>query len=347
MRTARYFLKSGIHMPAATYDVLGIGNAIVDILMHADDDVLVAHGLHKGSMQLVDEARVEALQAAGRNAAFVSGGSAANTIVGLARLGCRAAFIGKVKADHPGDAFTHDIRAAGVHFTTPPASDGAATARCLIFVTPDGQRTMNTYLGASQALYESDVDADLVTGSKIIYLEGYLWDPPHAKQAFLHAAKLAHEAGRKVALSLSDSFCVDRYRQEFLDLMRSRTVDIVFCNESELHSLYETADLATAIDALQKEDVLGVVTRSEDGSVVVTKDATRAVPAAPIEHLVDTTGAGDLFAAGFLAGLVRGRDHETCARVGALAAAEVIQHIGARPLADLKQLAAKNGLALT
>jgi sugar/nucleoside kinase (ribokinase family) len=205
---------------------------------------------------------------------------------------------------------------------------------------------MNTYLGASQALYESDVDADIVTGSKIIYLEGYLWDPPHAKQAFLRAAKLAHKAGRKVALSLSDLFCVDRYRAEFLDLIRSRTVDIVFCNESELHSLYETADLATAIDALQKEDVLAVVTRSEDGSVIVTKDGSRAVPAAPIENLVDTTGAGDLFAAGFLAGLVRGRDHETCARLGALVAAEVIQHIGARPVADLKQLAAKSGLAL-
>jgi adenosine kinase len=333
-------------MPAATYDVLGIGNAIVDIITHADDDVLIAHGLHKGSMQLVDEARVEALQAAGGKPTFVSGGSAANTTVGLARLGCRSAFIGKVKADSAGDAFTHDIRAAGVHFATPPARDGAATARCLIFVTPDGQRTMSTYLGASQALFESDIDAELVTGSKIIYLEGYLWDPPAAKQAFLHAAKLAHGAGRKVALSLSDSFCVDRYRREFIDLMRSRTVDIVFCNQSELHSLYETADLATAIDALRKEDVLAIVTRSEDGSVIVTKDGSRAVPAAPIDNLVDTTGAGDLFAGGFLAGLVRDRDYETCARLGALAAAEVIQHIGARPVADLKQLAAKNGLAL-
>jgi sugar/nucleoside kinase (ribokinase family) len=333
-------------MPAATYDVLGIGNAIVDILMHADDDVLIAHRLHKGSMQLVDEARVETLQAAGGKPTFVSGGSAANTTVGLARLGCRSAFIGKVKADQAGDAFTHDIRAAGVHFATPPASDGAATARCLIFVTPDGQRTMNTYLGASQALTEDDVDADVVTGSKIVYLEGYLWDPPAAKQAFLHAAKLAHEAGRKVALSLSDSFCVDRYRQEFIDLMRSRTVDIVFCNQSELHSLYATADLPTAMEALQKENVLAIVTRSEEGSVIVTRNGTRAVPAAPIDNLVDTTGAGDLFAAGFLAGLVRDRDHETCARLGALAAAEVIQHIGARPVAALKQLAAKSGLAL-
>jgi adenosine kinase len=333
-------------MPAATYDVLGIGNAIVDIITHADDDVLVAHGLHKGSMQLVDEARVESLQAAGGKPTFVSGGSAANTTVGLARLGRRSAFIGKVKADQAGDAFTHDIRAAGVHFATPPARDGAATARCLIFVTPDGQRTMNTYLGASQALYEHDVDAELVTSSKLVYLEGYLWDPPHAKAAFLHAAKLAHEAGRKVALSLSDAFCVDRYRDEFIDLIRSRTVDIVFCNESELHSLYQTADFATAVDALQKESTLAVVTRSENGSVIVTKNSTRAVPAAPIDNLVDTTGAGDLFAAGFLAGLVRDRDHETCARLGALAAAEVIQHIGARPQANLQDLAAKSGLAL-
>jgi sugar/nucleoside kinase (ribokinase family) len=333
-------------MPAATYDVLGIGNAIVDIITHADDDVLVAHGLHKGSMQLVDEARVESLQAAGGKPTFVSGGSAANTTVGLATLGCSSAFIGKVKADQAGDAFTHDIRAAGVHFTTPPARDGAATARCLIFVTPDGQRTMNTYLGASQALYESDVEAELVMSSKIIYLEGYLWDPPHAKAAFLHAAKLAHKAGRQVALSLSDAFCVDRYRDEFIDLIRSRTADIVFCNESELHSLYQTADFATAVDALQKESILAVVTRSENGSVIVAKDKIGAVPAAPIDNLVDTTGAGDLFAAGFLAGLVRERDHETCARLGALAAAEVIQHIGARPIADLKQLAAKSGLAL-
>jgi adenosine kinase len=333
-------------MPAATYDVLGIGNAIVDIITHADDDVLVAHGLHKGSMQLVDEARVESLQAAGGKPTFVSGGSAANTTVGLARLGRRSAFIGKVKADQAGDAFTHDIRGAGVHFATPPARDGAATARCLIFVTPDGQRTMNTYLGASQALYEHDVDAELVTSSKLVYLEGYLWDPPHAKAAFLHAAKLAHEAGRKVALSLSDAFCVDRYRDEFIDLIRSRTVDIVFCNESELHSLYQTADFATAVDALQKESTLAVVTRSENGSVIVTKNSTRAVPAAPIDNLVDTTGAGDLFAAGFLAGLVRDRDHETCARLGALAAAEVIQHIGARPQANLQDLAAKSGLAL-
>jgi adenosine kinase len=333
-------------MPAANYDVLAIGNAIVDIITHADDDVLVAHGLHKGSMQLVDEATVENLQSAGGKPTFVSGGSAANTSVGLARLGCRSAFIGKVKADQAGDAFTHDIRAAGVHFATPPASDGAATARCLIFVTPDGQRTMNTYLGASQALYEGDVDAELVTSSKIVYLEGYLWDPPHAKQAFLRAAELAHQAGRKIALSLSDAFCVDRYRDEFIDLMRSRTVDIVFCNQTELHSLYETADLETAIEALRKEGVLAIVTRSEEGSVIVSNEGTRGVPAAPIEKLVDTTGAGDLFAAGFLAGLVRDRDYETCARLGALAAAEVIQHIGARPVADLKQLAAKSGLPL-
>ncbi|GAC1335617.1 MAG: adenosine kinase [Beijerinckiaceae bacterium] len=333
-------------MAAATYDVLGIGNAIVDIITHADDDVLVAHGLHKGAMQLVDEPQMERLQAAGGPPTFVSGGSAANTVVGMARLGCRTAFIGKVKADNAGDAFTKDIRAADVHFVTPPAADGPSTARCLIFVTPDGQRTMNTYLGACRDLGEHDVDDALVASAKVLYLEGYLWDPPEAKQAFVRASKIAHEAGRKVALSLSDAFCIDRFRDEFIDLMRTKTVDIVFCNETELHSLYQTADFDTAIEALQGENVLAIVTRSEKGSLVVTREAIRAAPAAPIDKLVDTTGAGDLFAAGFLAGLINDRDHETCARLGALAAAEVIQHIGARPVADLRELAAKNGMAL-
>jgi sugar/nucleoside kinase (ribokinase family) len=333
-------------MAAATYDVLGIGNAIVDVITHADDDVLVAHGLHKGAMQLVDEARIESLQAAGGTPTFVSGGSAANTIVGISRLGCRTAFIGKVKADNPGDAFTKDIRAAGVHFTTEPAAGGPATARCLIFVTPDGQRTMNTYLGAGGTLTATDIDTELVASANITYLEGYLWDAPEAKQALVRAAKVAHDVGRRVALSLSDAFCVDRYRDEFLALIRNKTVDIVFCNESELHSLYQTADFDTARASLQQEKVLGVVTRSEQGSFVVTHDGASKFPAAPIEQLVDTTGAGDLFAAGFLTGLVRDHDHETCARLGALAAAEVIQHIGARPVADLRALAAKNGLAL-
>jgi adenosine kinase len=276
----------------------------------------------------------------------VSGGSAANTIVGVAGFGARAAFIGKVKDDELGQAFAHDIRAAGVAFDTPPAADGPSTARCYVMVTPDGERTMNTFLGAAQDLHPADVDPDAIAAAAITYLEGYLWDPPHAKEAFRKAAKIAHEAGRKVALTLSDAFCVDRYRAEFVDLIRNRTVDLVFANESELKSLYETADFDTALAALRRQAALAVVTRSEKGCVVVSGDDTVAVPAAPIEKLVDATGAGDLFAAGFLTGLARGRDHQTAARLGALAAAEVIQHIGARPEVSLKELAAQNGLAL-
>jgi adenosine kinase len=264
----------------------------------------------------------------------------------VAGFGARAAFIGKVKDDKLGQAFAHDIRAAGVAFDTPPAADGPSTARCYVMVTPDGERTMNTFLGAAQDLHPADVDPDAIAAAAITYLEGYLWDPPHAKEAFRKAAKIAHEAGRKVALTLSDAFCVDRYRAEFVELIRNRTVDLVFANESELKSLYETADFDTALAALRQQAALAVVTRSEKGCVVVSGNDTVAVPAAPIEKLVDATGAGDLFAAGFLTGLARGRDHQTAARLGALAAAEVIQHIGARPEVSLKELAAQNGLSL-
>jgi adenosine kinase len=274
----------------------------------------------------------------------ISGGSAANTIVGIAGLGARAGFVGKVKDDELGRAFAHDIRASGVAFDTPPAADGPSTARCFVLVTPDGERTMNTYLGAAQDLHPNDVDPDTVAASGIIYLEGYLWDPPHAKEAFRKAAKIAHEAGRKVALTLSDAFCVGRYRAEFLDLIKTGTVDLVFANESELKSLYETADFDTAAKALRGDARLAVVTRSEKGCVVVSKDDMIAVPAAPIAKLVDATGAGDLFAAGFLFGLARGRDHKTAAQLGAIAAAEVIQHIGARPEVSLKALAQQSGL---
>jgi sugar/nucleoside kinase (ribokinase family) len=280
------------------------------------------------------------------SATIISGGSAANTIVGLASLGIRSAFIGKVKDDEAGQSFAHDIRRSGVHFATPFAKDGASTARCLVLVTPDGERTMNTYLGACQNLGPDDVDEALVRASSILYMEGYLWDPPAAKQAFLKAADIAHDAGRQVALTLSDSFCVDRYRDEFLHLMRTRTVDIVFANEHELKSLYQTADFETALAALRDEELLGVVTRSADGCVIVTHDQTVAVQASPIERLVDTTGAGDLFAAGFLAGLVRGCDLRDAGRLGGIAAAEIIQHYGARPNADLASLAAESGIEL-
>jgi sugar/nucleoside kinase (ribokinase family) len=274
----------------------------------------------------------------------MSGGSAANTIVGVANLGARAAYVGKVRDDQIGRLYTHDIRAAGVAFETRPASDGPATGCCYILVTPDGERTMNTYLGAAQELMPDDIDAAQVAASAIIYLEGYLWDPKNAKDAFVKASAIAHDAGRQVALTLSDSFCVDRYRGEFLDLMRGGTVDLVFANEAELHSLYQTSDFDTALSQMRRDTKLGVVTRSEKGCVVASKDGVIAVPAFPVDRIVDTTGAGDLFAAGFLFGLVRGAGFENAGRLGALAAAEVIQHIGARPQVSLKELAKANGL---
>lgn len=330
---------------STSLDVLGIGNAIVDTISRAEDNDLVAAGLHKGGMALVDEARAAALYEKMGPTTVISGGSAANTMAGLAGLGRRAGFVGKVKNDEAGREFTHDIRKAGVAFDTPAAADGAATARCLIFVTPDGQRTMNTFLGACQALAPQDIDEASVAAAKVLYMEGYLWDPRGAKEAFLKAAKVSRANGRKVALSLSDSFCVDRYRAEFLSLIRERVVDIVFANESELHALYETADFDTAIAALRAEkDLLGVVTRGENGCVVATGASLVSAPAFPVTEVVDTTGAGDLFAAGFLAGYTQDLPHERSASLGALAAAEIISHVGARPQKDLLQLARDNGI---
>jgi sugar/nucleoside kinase (ribokinase family) len=331
-------------MTEPSLDILGIGNAIVDVIAPCDDAFLAAHSLNKGGMTLIDEATAEKLYDAMGQTIVVSGGSAANTIIGAAALGARAGFTGKVKQDSLGQMFAHDIRAAKVAFETKSAVDGAASARCLILVTPDGQRTMNTFLGACQALSDADIDPAQVAAAQITYLEGYLWDPPAAKTAFMKAAEIAHSAGRKVALSLSDSFCVDRYRDEFLHLIRSRAIDILFANESELHSLYQTADFKTAVAQLREEDILAAVTRSEKGALVVTREDTQSVNAFPIENLVDTTGAGDLFAAGFLVGLSREQTLADCARLGALAAAEVIQHYGARPQADLRALATENGL---
>jgi sugar/nucleoside kinase (ribokinase family) len=331
-------------MAEAKYDVLGIGNAIFDVLVKTDEKFLADHGMTKGGMALIDEARAASIYRDMGPATEMSGGSAANTIVGIASFGARAAYVGKVKDDQIGKLYTHDIRAAGVAFDTRPASGGPATGCSYILVTDDGERTMNTYLGAAQELMPSDIDATEIAAAKIVYLEGYLWDPASAKQAFVKAATIAHGAGREVALTLSDSFCVDRYRDEFLDLMRKGTVDLVFANEAELHSLYQTSDFDTALKELRKDAKLGVVTRSEKGCVVAARDGVVAVPAFAIDRLVDTTGAGDLFAAGFLFGLVRNAGHENAGRLGALAAAEVIQHIGARPLASLKQLAQKNGL---
>ena len=331
-------------MTTAKYDVLGIGNAIFDILVQTDEGFLARHGMAKGGMALIDEARAIAIYQSMGPATEISGGSAANTIVGVANLGARAAYVGKVRDDQIGRLYTHDIRAAGVTFETPAAVDGPATGCSYILVTPDGERTMNTYLGAAQDLTSADIDAAQVAASGIIYLEGYLWDPKSAKEAFVKAATIAHGAGRQVALTLSDSFCVDRYRDEFLDLMRKGTVDLIFANEAELRSLYQTSDFDTALTQLRKDTKLGIVTRSEKGCVVASKDGVVAVPAFPIDRMVDTTGAGDLFAAGFLFGLVRNAGHEAAGRLGALAAAEVIQHIGARPQASLKELAQQNGL---
>jgi sugar/nucleoside kinase (ribokinase family) len=331
-------------MTDAKYDVLGIGNAIFDVLVPADEAFLARHGMTKGSMALIDEARAAAIYRDMGPATEMSGGSGANTIVGVASLGARAAYVGKVKDDQIGRMYTHDIRAAGVAFNTAPAADGPATGCCYILVTPDGERTMNTYLGAAQNLTPADIDPAQIAAARFVYLEGYLWDPKDAKDAFVKAAAIAHDAGREVALTLSDSFCVDRYREEFLELMRGGTVDLVFANEAELHSLYQTSDFDGALKQLREDATLGIVTRSDKGCVVVSNDGVIAVPAHPIETLVDTTGAGDLFAAGFLFGLVRKTGYEAAGRFGGLAAAEVIQHIGARPQVSLKELAQQNGL---
>jgi sugar/nucleoside kinase (ribokinase family) len=331
-------------MADAKYDVLGIGNAIFDVLVQTDEAFLKQHGMAKGGMALIDENSAISIYRDMGPATEMSGGSAANTIVGIANLGARAAYVGKVRDDQIGRLYTHDIRAAGVAFETRPAADGPATGCSYILVTPDGERTMNTYLGAAQDLTSADIDPAQIAASAIVYLEGYLWDPASAKEAFVKASTIAHEAGRQVALTLSDAFCVGRYRGEFLDLMRNGTVDLVFANEAELGSLYETADFDAALKQLRGDTKLGVVTRSEKGCVVASKEGVVAVPAFPVGKIVDTTGAGDLFAAGFLFGLVRGAGHEAAGRLGALAAAEVIQHIGARPQTSLKELAKKNGL---
>jgi sugar/nucleoside kinase (ribokinase family) len=326
-------------------DVLGLGNSLVDIIAETDDAYLQAQDMVKGAMTLIDEERAEALYAARVAPRVVSGGSAANTIVGVASFGVVGAYIGKVKADDLGRAFIADLRATGVAFDTAPAAGGPATGRCFVYVTPDGERTMNTFLGASSHLAPSDVDEALVKAARIVYLEGYMWDRPAAKAAFLKAGEIARAAHRRVALTLSDSFCVDRFRGEFIDLVRRGVVDTLFANTDEILSLYQTPSLDEALDAARRDGVVAAVTRSEKGSIVIDGRNTHEVPAYPVAQLVDTTGAGDLYAAGFLAGLARGADLEVCARLGALAAAEIIQHLGARPEVALSALARDSGLA--
>ncbi len=320
-------------------DVVAIGNAIVDVIARIDDGFLETHGIERGAMTLIDSERGDTLYDAMPPGREVSGGSAGNTAAGLAALGARAGYIGKVRDDVLGKVFRHDITAQGVRFETAPAADGPPTARCLVLVTPDAQRSMNTYLGACVNLTPEDVDPAMIADAQVVYLEGYLWDPPQAKQAFLKAARIAHESGGKVALSLSDPFCVDRHRGEFLELVRHH-VDILFANEHEIVSLFEADSFDEALQKVRFEVETAALTRSEKGSVVVHRDEVHVLDAEPAERIVDSTGAGDLYAAGFLYGYTQGRDMATCGRLGGLCAAEIISHYGARPEVDLKQLVA-------
>jgi sugar/nucleoside kinase (ribokinase family) len=320
------------------YDILGIGNAIVDVVARAEDAFLSRHDMRKGAMMLVDTAAADAIYAAMPPGEESSGGSAANTCAVAAALGSRVAYFGKVADDQLGGVFRHDMRAIGVHFPSSPLVGGAPTARCLILVTPDGQRTMNTFLGACVTLSEADVDEALVAASAVTYLEGYLFDPPAAQAAFRKAAAAAHAAGRQVALSLSDAFCVDRHRAAFRELVAGH-VDILFANETEITSLYEENSFEAAAEAARRDVELAALTRSEAGSVILRGAETVEVTAEPT-RVVDTTGAGDAYAAGFLMGLTSGRSLPACGRLGSIAAAEVISHYGARPEADLKRLVA-------
>ena len=325
------------------YDVAAIGNAIVDVISPSTDDFLADEGLTKGSMALIDEATGEALY--GRMAAGIeaSGGSAANTVAGVASLGGRSAYLGKVASDQLGGVFTHDINAIGVTFDVPPLVGGPATARCLINVTPDGQRTMSTYLGASIHLTPDDIDAKTIESAKIIYLEGYLFDPSEARRAFAKAAGIARASERLIALTLSDSFVVHRHRDTLLGFIDSE-VDILLANEAELTALFETTSFDTAVRSLRGRAKLATVTRGEKGSTVIAGDNIQDIAAVPVEKVVDTTGAGDQYAAGFLYGLAKGRSLDVCGRLGSLAAAEVISHYGPRPQVSLQDLATKAGL---
>jgi fructokinase len=327
----------------ATYDILGIGNAIVDVVARADEAFLSRHDMHKGAMRLIDAEAADALYAAMPPGQESSGGSVANSCAVAAALGAKVAYVGKVADDQLGTVFRHDISAIGVHFPTAPLLDSAPTARCLILVTPDGQRTMNTFLGACVTLDAGDVDPQLVAASQVTYLEGYLFDPPAAQAAFYRAAEAAHAAGRQVALSLSDAFCVDRHREAFRKLVAGH-VDILFANEVEITSLYEQNTFEAAAELARADVGLAVLTRSEAGSVILRGSETVAVEAVPAT-VVDTTGAGDAYAAGFLAGLTGGKSLAACGRMGSIAAAEVISHYGARPEADLRKLVAAAGLA--
>tara|TARA_R110002096_G_scaffold266710_1_gene460300 strand:- start:94091 stop:95077 length:987 start_codon:yes stop_codon:yes gene_type:complete len=326
---------------AEKFDVLGIGNAIVDILIHVDDEFLKSENLIKGSMQLVSEEEAAALYAKLGQCIECSGGSAANTIAGLASMGTRTSYIGKIRDDQLGTVFRHDINAMGTNFATSSSADGPATAHCLVLVTPDAERTMCTYLGACVNLTEADIDEEMVRASNISYLEGYLWDPEPAKSAFRKAIKIAHDEGNKVSLSLSDPFCVDRHHEEFLKLVKDG-VDILFANEDEIKMLYGTDDLQDAARRVQQDCDMAAITCGAGGCIVTSKDEIGHVQGRKVSNLVDTTGAGDLFAAGFLYGLTNGKSIGECGALGNLIAGEVITHLGARPDIDLKKFVEEN-----
>ncbi|MCF3640467.1 adenosine kinase [Rhizobium sp. TRM95111] len=326
------------------FDVLTVGNAIVDIIARCDDGFIADNGIIKGAMNLIDAERAEFLYSRMGPALEASGGSAGNTAAGVANFGGRAAYFGKVADDQLGEIFTHDIRAQGVHFETKPLDRFPPTARSMIFVTEDGERSMNTYLGACVELGPEDVEPDVVADAKVTYFEGYLWDPPRAKDAIRECARIAHENRREMSMTLSDSFCVHRYRGEFLDLMRSGTIDIVFANRAEALALYETGDFEEALTKIGRDCKLAAVTMSEEGSIIVKGDTRIKVDAIEVSRITDTTGAGDLYAAGFLYGYTNGRSLADCGRLGSLAAGIVIEQIGPRPMISLADAGKKVGL---
>jgi len=325
-------------MASVDFDVIGIGNAIVDVLSHSDDAFLANHGLTKGGMALIDATQADRLYGEMGPGMECSGGSAANTIACLANLGATAGFIGKVKDDALGQIFAHDIKSAGVDFVSKQATDGPSTARCLVLVTDDAQRTMNTFLGACVNLTPDDIDPDYIARGAVTYLEGYLWDPDHAKEAFLKASMAAHQADRQVALSLSDAFCVDRHRKSFQDLVEHH-VDILFANEDEIKSLYEVDTFDAALQCVRDKCSVAALTRGDKGSVVISGNEIHVMDAETLDRVVDTTGAGDAYAAGFLFGYTKNLDMGSCARLGSVCAGEIISHFGARPESDLADLA--------
>jgi len=328
---------------ADDFDVVGIGNALVDLLTHEDDAFIAANGLVKGSMTLIDTERAEALYASMGRGIEVSGGSAANTIAGIASFGGQAAYIGRVFDDQLGAVFAHDLRSTGAAFRCPPATEGPPTGRCLIVVTPDAERTMNTYLGSSEYFGPEDVDGDLIASAKVTYLEGYLFDRPEAQEAYWKASRIAHDAGRRVSLTLSDTFCVERHKEAWRSLVADQ-VDILFANEGEAMALYDVDTVEAAIEHVKADVEVAAVTRGPNGSLVVHDGEVITVAAHPVEKVVDTTAAGDLYSAGFLYGFTNGRSLESCGRLASVAASAVLGHTGARPGLSLAQLADTMGL---